>query len=305
MVNELTDEKKNHKIGMLCALGSMVLWGFAPIYWRMLIPIDSHVIILYRIVLAGIICGILALKIYGIEGLKAPIKNKGVAAQLFVAGILITINWSTYVYAVNSGQTIEAGIGYYINPLVVCVFGVIFFKERLTKYKTIAVIFALTGVIIMLIHFMRLPVIPLTLAISFAIYAAVKKRLKVNSIISLFYETVILAVISLVLIVYFETTGQGALYQGETSQFVLLLFSGIVTAVPLMLFTMAANRISLISLGIFQYIAPSITLLIGIFVFREAFDFIQLIACIVIWTGLVFFTYGEVSGASKKYNPCP
>jgi chloramphenicol-sensitive protein RarD len=272
----------------------MLIWGVMPIYWKALVPVNSYVIVLYRILFTGITCGIVALKVYGADGIKAPLKNKKTTAKLLTAGFLVTLNWNTYIYAVNSGQTIEASIGYYINPLVVCVLGIIFFKERPTKYKFISIIFACIGVLIILIHFMKLPAIALILAITFAIYAAIKKHLNIQAIISLFYETVIFAVIAFVIIVYLEATGQGAVNAGAPYQLVMLFFVGIATATPLTLFTMAANRVSLISLGIIEYIGPSISLLIGIFLFKEAFDLVQFIACVVIWTGLVFFTYGEV-----------
>jgi chloramphenicol-sensitive protein RarD len=228
--------------------------------------------------------------------MKAPLKQKKTMAKLFAAGFVVTLNWSTYVYAIHSGQTIEASIGYYINPLVVCIFGVIFFKERPTKYKLLSIVFACIGVAILLVHFMQLPWIALTLAVTFAIYAAIKKHLNIQAVISLFYETLIFAVISFVIIIYLEATGQGAVAANESYQFVVLLFAGIVTAIPLTFFTMAANRISLISLGMVEYIGPSISLLIGIFLFKEAFDYVQFTACVVIWIGLVFFTYGEVKG---------
>ena len=294
MINEIADERKDYRIGMICAITSMLIWGVLPIYWKMLIPIDSYVIVLYRIVFSGITCGILALKVYGTERIKEILKNKKTIAKLLAAGSLVTLNWSTYVYAVNSGQTIEASIGYYINPLVVCVLGIIFFKERPTKYKFISIVFACIGVLIMLVHFMKLPAIALTLAITFAIYAAIKKHLKLPAVLSLFYETFIFAAIGSVIIIYLEATGQGALHVCEPYQFGMLILTGVVSATPLALFTMATNRISLISIGIIEYIGPSISLLIGIFLFKEAFDLVQFIACAVIWTGLAFFTYGEV-----------
>jgi len=299
MIHDLTDEKKNYKIGMICALASMIIWGFLPIYWRALLPIDSYVLILYRIVLSGITCGIIVLCTYGVEALKEPWKDKKMMAKMFISGLLISINWSTYVYAVNSGQTIEASIGYFINPLVVCVFGVIFFKDRLTTFKAVSIAFMTIGVIVMIFHFMRLPIIALTLAFSFATYASIKKHLKIKAIVSLFYETMFIAIAAFPIIIYLEATNQGALHIASQYQLILLLFSGVLSATPLIFFSMAANRISLVSLGIMGYIAPSISLLIGIFIFREPFDFVQLIACLIIWIGLASFTCGEIKNANR------
>ena len=292
----MEDERKRYRAGMFCGIGCMSFWGFMPIYWKALIPIDSFLIIFYRIVLVGATCLIAALFAYKAEGILKTLKQKSVVLKLFLSGLLITVNWSLYIYAVNSGQIIEACIGYYIEPLVVCLFGFIFFKERPSKYKFIAIMFACAAVLLILIYFMRLPVIALCLASSFGIYTALKKHLKVQAALSLFFETIFITPVFLALIVYLELTGQGALAAGEQYQFVLLLFAGILTAVPLMMFTAAANRISMLSLGIIEYIAPSISLFVGIFVFHEPFDIVQFAAFVIIWIGLVFFTYGEIKG---------
>ena len=292
--------KKEYKLGMICAFFSAILWGFLPLYWKALIPIHSSLIILYRIVMAAVTAFVAAWKYYGFSGIKMPLTQKGLVWKLFASGCLIMANWSIYIFAVNAGHVIQTCIGYYIEPLMVCVFGIVFFKERPTKLKTVSLLFALLGVLIVLVHFKQVPVIALSLAITFATYTAIKKHLRLEALIALVYETIFLAPIALVLILYFEINGKGALAVGQPYQFGLLLLSGILTATPLGLFAMAANRISLISLGIVEYIAPSITLLIGIFLFKEAFDLIQFIAFVVIWIGLVFFTYDEVKYSRKE-----
>jgi chloramphenicol-sensitive protein RarD len=293
------DEKKRYQVGMICAVGCMVIWGFMPIYWKALFPINSYVIILYRIALVGITSFFVALKAYGIEGIKAPLKQKKTILKLFLTGLVITLNWNVYIYAVSTNQVIETCIGYYIDPLVVCIFGMVIFKERPNKYKLISIIAACIGVAIVLIHFMRLPLIALTLALSFAVYTAIKKHLRLQAAISIMYETIFLVPIAISAIVYLEMNGKGAVGVAEPYQLVLLSLAGILTATPLMMFTVGANRISLISLGIIEYIGPSITLLIGIFLFKEAFDFVQFMAFVVIWIGLVFFTYGEIKENRK------
>jgi len=298
--NSTLNERKEYRTGMTCVLASMIIWGIAPMYWRALVPIDSYVIIMYRILFAAIACGIAAFIVYGKEEMKKPLESKKTMGTIFLAGLIVTLNWSIYIYAVNSGQTIEASIGYYISPLVVCILGIIFFKDRPTKYKIIAISFAFLGVIIKLIYFMRLPAIALALALSFATYVAIKKHLKLKAIVSLFYETLVFAVLALGILAYMESTGQGALHIAKPHQVIMLVGAGIFSATPLALFSMAANRLNLVTVGVMQYIGPSIALLVGIFIFREPFFIGQLIACIVIWIGLVFFTYGEIEGARKK-----
>ena len=290
----MLDERKEYRLGMICGVGAMSMWGVLPLYWRALIPISSYVLILYRILLVGVTCFVAATKVYGFSEIKATFSNRKIVLKLFVTGLVITSNWSIYIYAINSGQAIEASIGYYIEPLVVSLFGIIIFKERPNKYKLTSLLFACAGVSVVLIHFLRLPFIALSLAISFATYTALKKYLKMRALISLFFETVFIAPIALSLIIYMETTGAGAVAAGQPYQLFMLSLIGIVTATPLAMFGVAANRVSMISLGIVEYITPSLTLIIGIFVFKEAFDSVQFIAFALIWVGLVFFTYGEV-----------
>lgn len=286
--------QKNSKTGLLCALGCAVLWGVLPIYWQSLRPIDSMIIIFYRIFLVGVTTFIAAYKIYGKEKLFAPMKNKKLIAKCIVAGILISANWSIYIWAVNADFVIQTCIGYYIEPLMVCVFGVVLFKERLDKYKMTALLFACAGVIVVLIHFKELPVIALGLALTFAVYAAIKKQYNMEALITLFYETIFLAPFALASVIYFEMKGMGAFSVAEPYQLGLLALVGVLTATPLALFAMAANRVSLVTLGITEYISPSLSLIIGIFLFKEPFDKIQLAAFIIIWIGLVYFTYGEM-----------
>src|SRR5665648_468238 len=221
---------KDYKIGMLCAIFSAVTWGFLPIYWQALRPVVSVVIIFYRIIFVAIVTFVASLKLYGMEGIKAPLRIKGNKLKFFLAGLLITLNWSIYIAAVNADFVIQTCIGYYIEPIIISVFGVTLFNEKLGKYKTIALVFGVAS----------------------------------------------------------------------NLQLFLLSLIGFCTAVPLILFTMGANRITMVSLGIIEYISPSITLLLGIFLFKEAFDSVQFFSFVVIWIGLVFFTYGEYKEQNRK-----
>ena len=226
-------DRKQYRTGIICSLSCSVLWGVLPVYWQALRPIDSWVIIFYRIFLVGVVCFAAALKLYGMEGIKAPLREKGVKLKYFIAGVLITANWSIYIWAVNADHVIQTCIGYYIEPLVVCVFGILFFKEKLTKYKLIAFILACVGVVIVLLHFMEVPLIALGLALTFAVYAAIKKSSRLPAMLSLLYETMFLSPIALIVVLYLEIKGQGALGVGEPYQYVLLLLVGFLTALPL------------------------------------------------------------------------
>lgn len=298
-------EQKRYKIGLVCSLSCSVIWGVLPVYWQALRPIESSVIIFYRIFLVGVVCFFAALKLYGWEGVKAPLREKGATFKYFVAGVLITANWSIYIWAVNTDHVIQTCIGYYIEPLMVCVFGVIFFKERLTRYKLAAFVLACVGVVIVLVHFMEVPFIALSLAVTFAVYAAIKKSVQIPAMLSLLYETMFLSPIALGVIVYLEAKGQGAIGAGQPYQYVLLLMVGFCTALPLGLFATAANKVPLVTLGILEYVSPSISLVIGIFFLNEPFDMVQLLAFVVIWIGLIFFTMGEYKESRKAAEPDP
>lgn len=296
---------KEYKQGVACAILCAVLWGILPVYWNSLEPIDPLLILMYRIVLAFGFSLILALSIYKWDGIIKPLKEKGTIRTFFFAGILISSNWGTYIWAVSNHYVIQTCIGYYIEPLIVCVFGILFFKERLNKYKLTALLLALTGVLVILIYYKQVPVIALSLAVTFASYAAIKKKNKLDAVLALLYETMFLVPIVLPIILYIELTGKGAVATAEPFQWGLLALAGIFTGTPLMFFAMAANRVNLITLGLTEYISPSITLILGIFLFREPFDMIQLTTFAIIWVGLVFFTIGEVKEQQGVINEQP
>jgi len=296
----LYKSRTQYKIGITAAFVSAAIWGVLPVYWQALRPIESSVIIFYRITLAGVVCFIVALKLYGIRGITTPLKVKGAKLKFFIAGVLITTNWSIYIWAVNADHVIQTCIGYYIEPLMVCVFGIIIFREKFTKFKALAFLMACGGVLIILVYFGELPVIALSLAVTFATYAAMKKTFRIEAMLSLLYETMFLAPAALAVIVYLEITGNGALGTGQPYQYVMLLFCGLFTAIPLGTFAFAANKIPLITLGLMEYISPSINLIIGIFLLKEPFDAVQFSAFAVIWAGLAFFTYGEIKNGGQK-----
>ena len=292
--------EKNYKLGLIAALGCSFLWGILPMYWKLLVPIPSSVIIFYRIFWVGVVTFFAALKLYGWERIKAPLKVKGNKLKVFIAGVIITLNWSIYIWAVNAGFIIQTSIGYYIEPLVVCLFGIIFFKEKITKYNLSAFVLATIGVLVVVIHFGEVPTIAIGLAMTFAIYAALKKLFNVEAILSLLYETMFLVPIALGVIIYLEMTGQGAIGVGESYQYGLLMLSGLATAIPLGLFAIGANNSPLITLGVTEYLSPSMALILGIFVYNEPFDLVQFISFTIIWIGLVVFTIGEAKAVNKN-----
>ena len=290
-------ENTNYKNGLTCALVCAVIWGFLPIYWEALNPISSLVVILYRIVLMTLTC--LAIQFYQTRSIKAifapMFEDRRKLLIYIVAGILITANWSIYIWAVQAGYVIQASMGYFLEPLLVCFFGMIIYKERANKWKKLSMGLAVVGLLVMVIGYKEIPAIAIGLATTFAIYTAIKKQVDLPPFQSLLYETAFLAPVALVAVLFMERSGIGAMETGGSGKLILLLFAGIATAIPMGLFSVAARKLPLLTLGLIQYIAPSIALVLGIFFFKEPFDIIQFSAFIIIWIGLIFFTCGEVA----------
>ena len=281
--------------GILAAIISNVMWGFLPLYWHALRPIESSVLIFYRIVLSAVVCWFLARRKYTREELTAPLKDRKLFLKLLAAGVLITLNWSLYIWAVNADHSIETAIGYYIEPVVVCLFGVLIFHDKLNKWKVWAFAIAAAGVAVIVLYYRSLPLISLGLALSFSLYGAMKKGLNQPALLSFFYETVLLSPFALIVLIRLETTGRGAIAMAVSPwQFAVLALCGFVTAIPLILFGESANKAGLFATGLIGYLSPTITLFLSIFVFREPFDLVQLAAFAIIWVGLGFFTYGEL-----------
>ena len=293
--------KDDYRTGVLSVLACQLIWGFCPIYWQALEPIPSWIIILYRIVTMFIYSYIAARIRYSKEEIWGPLRSRQVRAKYFTAGLILTINWSIYIWAMTSEHVIQSAIGYYIEPLVICAVGVIVFREKLTRYNMTAMAFALVAIIMILVHYRQLPGVALGLAGTWAVYTAIKKTATQPVVIALVYETMIYAVIAVLAIVFIESRGTGALAMGIPGKYALMLLSGLVTLVPVALFGVAAPKVSLFIIGLAQYISPTITLLLGIFLFREPIDRVQVAAFIIIWTGLCFFTYGEfIRNGSKQ-----
>ncbi len=294
-------KKGNYRFGMSMAMICAVMWGVLPVYWKILYPISELAITVYRIFFVAVSCGIASIFLYGKKRMLAPLKDKKMLFNTVIAGILITLNWALFLWAVNSGQVFQTSIGYYMEPLIVSLFGVIIFHEPFNLHRKIAFALAATGVAILIIHSGQVPLLAITLGVTFAIYATVKKSVDYPSILGLFYETVFFSPFMLAIMVYLEINNIGAIGIATPLQMTMLILSGAVTALPLIFFAIAAQNLPLISLGVTEYIAPTITLLIGIYVFKEPFDMTKLITFIFIWIALIFFTIGEIK--MQKNNP--
>ena len=226
----------DYRTGLICVLACQLFWGFCPIYWQALVPIPSWIIILYRMVTMFVYSYIAARMRYSREEIWRPLREKGVIARYLAAGLLLTANWSTYIWAMTTGHMIQASIGYYIEPIVICLFGVVIFKERFTKYNATAMGMAMFSLTVMLIHYRQIPGVALGLAFTWACYSAIKKSTDRPPLIELVYETMFYAVLAVFAILYIETKGTGALSLGVPGKYALMFLSGLITLIPIALF---------------------------------------------------------------------
>lgn len=277
--------------GILYALATYILWGFFPIYWKQLHHISAAQLIGHRILWAFIML-VLVLVTTRQWGRFREKLNVAILKSHGLAAILLGVNWLTYVWAINHEYIIESSLGYFINPLFSVLLGMIFLKERLRPMQWIPLGLAALGVLSLTFAYGRLPWIALILAFSFGLYGLIKKKSTLGSLYGLTFETGIILLPAVGYLLYEINQGNGVFGQISATTDWLLIGAGAVTAIPLLLFAKAAQRISLTMIGLMQYIAPTIQFLIGVLLYKEEFTSSQAIGFGIIWFALIFF-WGE------------
>ena len=279
------EDRKGLLYGFLCYL----IWGMFPLYWRLLDDVDSFEILAHRMLWSGVFMVTLFIGIRRMR-LRNHIQRPRQYLMLLLTGTLISFNWGLYIWAINHGYILQSSLGYYINPLVNVLLGYLFLHERLNRAQTVALMLALAGVVYFTIDYGHFPIISLGLAFSFGIYGLLKKKMGLNATPALTVETIWMMPAALVFITFLCSQGQSALNNFDWFTWLLLLLSGAVTAIPLLLYGKAAERITLTALGFLQYISPTGQFLIGIFVYKESFTTAHIICFACIWLGLTIFT---------------
>ena len=288
----------DYKKGLACGLGAYVLWGVLPVYWKLLDDVLPFEILSSRfmwscvfVALLIIFQGKLPLFLTEVKSIFSSFKT---GAAMVSAAFVISINWGSFIWAVNNGHIVETSMGYYINPLVSVLFAVLFLRERLNKMQIAAVLCACVGVASMVWSFGKLPWVSLTLAVSFALYGLIKKLLPVSSLTSIMLETLIITPLALMYEYTLWQQGVSFYASGDMQVLCLLAGAGAVTAVPLLLFTAGAKLLPLKIIGFLQYISPTLTLLLGVFVYGEPFTASHLLAFGWIWAALVLFVVSQL-----------
>lgn len=285
------------KQGLLAALGGYLLWGILPLYWKLLEGVGAYEILAHRIVWS------LASMVFVLAVLKRGQDFQNTVSDLLThrkrgflmisAALLITANWCIFIWAVTHDHIVDSSFGYYINPLVSVLLGVLLFHERLSKLKWFSIAIAFFGILVMSFLIGHFPVVSLGLAITFALYGAAKKELHMSPFVSITLETLLVLPLALGYLSFLEWDGASHFMAGNMQFTLCLAGAGIVTALPLLLFSAGANHLPLNVLGFCQYISPSLSLLIGLFLYHEPFTEIQLFGFSTIWISLVLFTISD------------
>ncbi|TWU17634.1 EamA-like transporter family protein [Novipirellula galeiformis] len=297
------------RFGFGCAIAAHTLWGLFPIFWRQLNHIDAMELVWHRVlwsfVLLTIIIPLLLRKgnLGGFREFANALGNPRVWAIYSLAAGLIAINWFTFIWAVNNHRVLEASLGYYINPLLNVTLGVLVLGERLGRIQWCAVMVAAVGVLVMSIAGGGVPWISLTMASSFAFYALIKAKAGLPAVLGLWFEMAVLFLPALFFISSKVMVGESALDGSPLTVKAMLVSAGLVTISPLLLFAAAVRRVSLSTIGILQYIGPTLQFVVGAFVFGEALDQWRIIGFAFVWAGLVIYLLSPT--IRRRFGPHP
>jgi chloramphenicol-sensitive protein RarD len=280
--------------GILAGIGAYIFWGLFPIYWRLLEEVPAIEILANRMVWSFVFMAIILTVQKDWEWFREASHNRKTLLTYTLAAILLSINWFTYIWAVNAGFVVEASLGYFINPLVNILLGVIFLGEKLRRGQIAAVILAGLGVVYLTVSYGSLPWISLVLAFTFGMYGLIKKTARLESMHGFSLETTVLFLPALFFLLYREVNGVDALVHQGPAVTLLLVLAGPVTSIPLLLFGYSARRIPLSMLGFIQYIAPTLQFMLGVFVYAEPFPPTRLVGFSIIWLALLVYSLESV-----------
>ena len=282
----MTSNRSEYSLGLLFGFSSYILWGLFPLYWPLLEPANPLEIVSHRAVWTLVFCVIVLILSKQIHSTIKILSNPMKMVGLLATTVLISINWITYIWATNNGHVVEAALGYYINPLIIIAFGVLLLREKLRPLQWLAVGIAAVGVIILTIDYGRLPWIAISLALSWGTYGLVKKKLDLGALEGLAIETLISLIPYGFYLLYLGHQGTGQ-FGHKPILTILLITAGAVTAIPLLLFNGSTTRLPYSTIGLLQYITPTIQFSIGVWVRHEAMPTARWIGFVVIWFALV------------------
>jgi len=288
----------NFKAGILYGLGAYGLWGVLPIYWKQIHHVPALEILANRFIWSLVFVFFLIISLHKKDEFITETKNvfstSKSSIMMILAAIMISFNWGIFIWAVEDGRIMETSLGYYINPMMNVLLGVVFLKERLSKLQWLAVGFACTGIMVMVIRTGYLPWVSIVVPLSFAIYGVLKKFIQISPFSSIMLETLIISPLAIGYLGYLALQGKNAYQLFDSLTIIYLIGAGAVTATPLLLFTACAKRLPLNLVGFLQYLAPTISMIIGIFMYCEVFTPTHAITFTCIWIGVAIFSYTQL-----------
>ncbi len=283
-------ENRDSLNGFLFALSAYLLWGFLPLYMKAMAHISPAEVIAHRILWSVPVAGLLLLVIRQTDDLKKAIRNPRMLGMAAVTATLISVNWGIYVWAIGTGHALDTALGYFINPLFSILLGAVILKEKLKRTQIAALALVVVAVVILTVEAGRLPVVALALTFSWGFYAFFRKTLPIGPNQGFLLEVLLLSPIALGYLVYLNLQGGGHFLMGNATDTILLASAGLVTAIPLILYANGAKLLRLSTIGIMQYIAPSMIFITAVFVFHEPFSMAKAVAFPLIWSALVIYT---------------
>lgn len=290
----MTDEAVRTRQGVIFALAAYTFWGIAPVYFKLVKQVPPFEILAHRIVWAFVLVLILIIAMRRMDRILPIVRRPKLVIRLAIATVLLGGNWFLFIWAINTDHLLDASLGYYINPLLNVAIGMAFFGEKMRKLQLTAIALAVVGVGIQIVTFGAIPWVALALASSFATYGAIRKRLPVDSISGLWLETALLTPFMLVYLWFFADSVATDMTTNSASLNLLLVAAGLVTTIPLLCFTAAAQRIRYSTLGFFQYIAPSLMFILAVVAYGEPLAKSKLLTFIIIWSALALYTFDSV-----------
>lgn len=286
----MSSQRPEPSLGLAAGAAAYVLWGAFPLYFPLLAPASATEVLAHRIVWSAVTMTVLVLVLRQTRALLELVRDRRTLALLAAAAAVITVNWGVYIGAVTHERVVEAALGYFINPLVTVLLGVLVLGERLRAWQWAALAVAVVAVVVITVDYGRPPWVALVLAFSFGTYGLLKKSADVGAVTSLTLETCLLAPLALAYLVWLGARGTGTFTTDGAGHTALLMSAGVVTAVPLILFGAAATRVSLVTIGLLQYLAPVLQFLIGVLVVGEHMPAARWVGFVLVWVALVVLT---------------
>jgi chloramphenicol-sensitive protein RarD len=288
--NKIVKSQPDSLPGVGYASAAFLIWGLSPIYWKVLRNIPAFEIIMHRVIWSFLFLIIILVFQRHLNELFAALKNRRTFLILFPTTILLGFNWFIYIWAVNNEHILQASLGYFINPLINVLLGMVFLRERLRPLQAVSLLLAVIGVLYLTFHYGAFPWIALSLAFAFGFYGLIRKVAPVSSLVGLSVEMLFLAVPAMAYIVFLDYNGTGALFHISIKIDLFLMGAAFLTALPLLLFTRGARRLNLSTLGFLQYLSPSCMFLLGVFLYNEPLLNAQILTFVLIWTALFIYS---------------